>query len=95
MPAPPKRAPRSLTSVSAKKLSDGGSVSPSRVVSVGDWTCASWVAPAGRGGRAGGALDRHAVGLERGQQLVGGVGGGRVGVWALVGAGGAAVEGEP
>jgi len=47
VPAPPKRAPRSLTSVSAKKLSDGGNVSPSNPLIVGDWTAASWVAPAG------------------------------------------------
>ena len=85
------RAPRSLTSVSAKKLSDGGSVSPSSVVSVGDWTSASWVAPAGvlaaplrRG--------RDAVARSAAQELVSGVGGG--GVRAAFGAGFAAVEGE-
>ncbi len=47
VPAPPKRAPRSLSSVSAKKLSEGGSISPSSWATVGDGAVASWTAPGG------------------------------------------------
>src|SRR4029077_7548239 len=47
VPAPAKRAPRSLVSVSAKKLSEGGSIRPSSCVTVGEDTWASGAAPDG------------------------------------------------
>ncbi len=49
VPVPPNSAPRSLRSVSAKKLSDGGSVRPSSCATVGEETCASSTAPGGVG----------------------------------------------
>ena len=51
VPAEPKRAPRSLTSISAKKLSDGVLVRETSVAIGGEWTVARlWRCP-GRGRR--------------------------------------------
>jgi hypothetical protein len=47
VPAPAKRAPRSFRSVSAKKLSDEGSINANSWATVGDCTRASGIAPAG------------------------------------------------
>ncbi len=47
MPAPPKLTPRSLVSISAKKLSDGVFVSRSSVAIRGEWTEVNDRAPTG------------------------------------------------
>ena len=46
-PRPPRRAPIAFTSISAKKLSEGGSISPTSWAIVGEGSVASWIAPAG------------------------------------------------
>ena len=47
MPAPARRAPIAFTSISAKKLSEGGSISPTSWAIVGEGSVASWMAPEG------------------------------------------------
>ena len=43
----PEVGSSALTSISAKKLSDGGSISPTSWAIVGEGSVASWIAPAG------------------------------------------------
>ena len=92
LPAPPKRAPMSLISISAKKLSEGGSIRPSSWATVGESTSASVCAPWRSGRRTDRPVHGHVVGAQRRGQFLGGLFGRGVGtaVRALF----AAIEGQ-